>query len=124
MSPQLNEVLGIFPDSNRLTKGTSTQKGADFSRGISAFAVCAKDLTEPMILGNQMHSLLRIVSVDLHHMPGMIVEKNYDSPMFMRVLPREINEIEIEIRALSGRFVPFIYGTVIVTLIFKKLIKY
>jgi hypothetical protein len=117
-------VIGVFPDAKHISKDSSTQKGADFSRGISAFAVCAKDLTEPMILGNRTHSLLRIVSVDGFHNPGMIVERNYDSPMFMRVLPREINEIEIEIRTLSGHFVPFIYGTVIVTLIFKKLIKY
>jgi hypothetical protein len=124
ISTQLSHVLGGFSDANHVTNGIQTLRGSNISKGITGFAVCAKDLTEPTILGNKTSSLLRIVSVEGHHKPGHTIEKIYDSPMFMRVLPREINEIGIDILTLSGDHVPFIYGTVIITLIFKRIINF
>jgi hypothetical protein len=50
------------------------------------------------------------------------VEKIYDSPMYNKVMPRQINEIEIEIRTREGRLVPFQYGTTLIVLVFKKTI--
>jgi hypothetical protein len=123
ISTQLSHVLGDFYAASRLTNGAKAQKVSDLSKGITAFAVCAKGLTEQMILGNKTSSLLRIVSIDGHHKPGMMIDRIYDTPMFMRVMPREINEIEIEIFTLHGQYVPFVFGTVIVTLIFKKVIN-
>lgn len=37
-----------------------------------------------------------------------------------RVMPRQVSEIEIEIRTREGRLVPFQYGTTLVVLVFKK----
>jgi hypothetical protein len=75
-----------------------------------------------MIFGNTLASLLRVVAVT--GAPGDVIEKIYDSPIFSKVLPREINEIEVEIKGIDGRFVPFDYGLVIVTLVFKKAIYF
>jgi hypothetical protein len=44
--------------------------------------------------------------------------------MFNRVLPRQINEIEIEIRTREGRLVPFQFGTTLIGLVFKRVILY
>jgi hypothetical protein len=103
---------------------------ADLHGGFSSFAVYAKGLTEEVILGNSLSSLLRIVAVDGNNNPtalqqkyGALVEKTYDSPMYVKVLPREINEIEIEIRTMTGQFVPFQFGNVTVTLVFRKVIN-
>jgi hypothetical protein len=76
------------------------------------------------MIGNSLSSLLRVVSVTgAKH--GEYNEMIYDSPIFARVLPREISEIEIELRTLDdGRLVPFAYGTVMVVLIFKKVINF
>uniref|UniRef100_A0A914IDM0 Uncharacterized protein n=1 Tax=Globodera rostochiensis TaxID=31243 RepID=A0A914IDM0_GLORO len=77
-------------------------------------------LTENVIIGNTLSSLLRVVSVT-GAVQGEYNEKIYDSPIYARVLPREISEIEIELRTMdSGRLVPFAYGTTMVVLIFKK----
>ncbi|CAK5036033.1 unnamed protein product [Meloidogyne enterolobii] len=77
-----------------------------------------------MIIGNSLSSLLRVVSVS-GATPGEYNEKIYDTPIYARVLPREINEIEIELRTLdNGRLVPFAYGTVLIVLIFKKVINF
>jgi len=40
--------------------------------------------------------------------------------MYVKVVPREINEIEIEIKTLTGQYVPFQFGNVITTLVFRK----
>uniref|UniRef100_A0A183CN28 Tox-ART-HYD1 domain-containing protein n=1 Tax=Globodera pallida TaxID=36090 RepID=A0A183CN28_GLOPA len=54
-----------------------------------------------MIIGNSLSSLLRVVSVS-GATPGEYNEKIYDSPIFARVLPREIGEIEIELRTMDN----------------------
>uniref|UniRef100_A0A914HYK8 Integrase catalytic domain-containing protein n=1 Tax=Globodera rostochiensis TaxID=31243 RepID=A0A914HYK8_GLORO len=88
------------------------------------FAVYSKGLTENVIIGNTLSSLLRVVSVT-GAVQGEYNEKIYDSPIYARVLPREISEIEIELRTMdSGRLVPFAYGTTMVVLIFKKVINF
>lgn len=73
-------------------------------------------------MGNQTVSLLRVVSVRGNH--GDTIENIYDSPLFTKVMPRQINEIEIELRTLDGHLVPFQFGTTIVTLIFKKVLVF
>jgi len=49
------------------------------------------------------------------------VEQRYENPLFSKIKLKEIDEIGIELRTLSNRLVPFDYGVVIVTLLFKKL---
>ena len=57
--------------------------------------------------------------------PGEYTEKIYDTPIFARVMPKEVSEIEIELRTMdNGRLVPFSYGTVMAVLIFKKTINF
>uniref|UniRef100_A0A914HAS4 Integrase catalytic domain-containing protein n=1 Tax=Globodera rostochiensis TaxID=31243 RepID=A0A914HAS4_GLORO len=85
-------------------------KGEKF-RGSFYGQELAHDSTENIIIGNSLSSLLRVVSIS-GAIPGEYNEKIYDSPIFARVLPREINEIEIELRTMDkGRLVPFAYGT-------------
>jgi hypothetical protein len=138
-SPQLGYVLG-WADPNKVENEERAKYGCDlrgkiftllklrkiifFIGGFSSFAVYSKGLTENVIIGNSLSSLLRVVSVTgAKH--GEYNEKIYDSPIYARVLPREINEIEIELRTLDdGRLVPFAYGTVMVVLIFKKVINF
>ncbi len=49
------------------------------------------------------------------------MEQRYENPLFSKIKLKEIDEIGIELRTLSNRLVPFDYGVVIVTLLFKKL---
>ena len=75
-----------------------------------------------MIVGDRMTSLLQIVTVD--GKSGDIVEKRYDSPLFNRVLSKEIHVIGVEIRSMEGRPIKFEYGIVILTLMFKRVIYF
>ncbi|KAL3081237.1 hypothetical protein niasHS_012649 [Heterodera schachtii] len=122
-SPQLGYALG-FENPQHVVSNEVAKYGFDLRGGISSFAVYSKGLTENMIIGNSLSSLLRVVSIS-GAIPGEYNEKIYDSPIFARVLPREINEIEIELRTMDkGRLVPFAYGTTMVVLIFKKYDEY
>lgn len=123
LSPQLGYVLG-FENPQNIKNKEVAKYGSDLRGGFSSFAVYANGLTENMIIGNSLSSLLRVVSVS-GATPGEYNEKIYDTPIYARVLPREINEIEIELRTLdNGRLVPFAYGTVLIVLIFKKVINF
>uniref|UniRef100_A0A914GUJ9 Integrase catalytic domain-containing protein n=1 Tax=Globodera rostochiensis TaxID=31243 RepID=A0A914GUJ9_GLORO len=120
-SPQLGYVLG-FQDPQNVQGNEIAKYGCDLRGGFSSFAVYSKGLTENMIIGNSLSSLLRVVSVS-GATPGEYNENIYDSPIFAKVLPREINEIEIELRTMDkGRLVPFAYGTTLIVLIFKKMV--
>lgn len=113
------QVLG-YPNSKRILNGEVARYEADLHGGFSSFAVYSRGLTEEVILGNSLSSMLRIVAVDGEQKHGQIVEKIFDSPMYVKVVPREINEIEIEIKTLTGQYVPFQFGNVITTLVFRK----
>ncbi|CAK5077198.1 unnamed protein product [Meloidogyne enterolobii] len=122
-SSQLGYVLG-FENPHKVKHNEIAKYGCDLRGGFSSFAVYVKGLTENMIIGNSLSSLLRVVSVAGSN-PSEYNEKIYDTPIYARVLPREINEIEIELRTMdNGRLVPFSYGTVLVVLIFKKVINF
>nr|CAD2208803.1 unnamed protein product [Meloidogyne enterolobii] len=116
--------LHYLKDFSRFKSYEIAKYGCDLRGGFSSFAIYAKGLTENMIVGNSLSSLLRVVSIS-GAVPGEYNEKIYDSPIYARVLPREINEIEVELRTMdNGRLVPFAFGTVHIVLIFKKVINF
>nr|CAD2192621.1 unnamed protein product [Meloidogyne enterolobii] len=120
ISPQLCYVLG-FP-LQPIKNEQIGKYGIDLKGGFTSFAVYSKGLTSSVIMGNEISSLLRIVSVE--NKSGGVIERVYDHPMFIPVQPREINEIEIELRWLNGSLVKFDHGTVIVTLMFNKVLRF
>nr|CAD2162447.1 unnamed protein product [Meloidogyne enterolobii] len=120
ISSQLCYVLG-FP-MGQLVNGQIGKYGIDLKGGFTSFAVYSKGLTSNVIMGNSVSSLLRIVAVE--NRSGGVVERVYDQPMFIPVLPREINEIEIELRWMNGNLVKFDHGTVIITLMFNRMLRF
>uniref|UniRef100_A0A914NPH5 Uncharacterized protein n=1 Tax=Meloidogyne incognita TaxID=6306 RepID=A0A914NPH5_MELIC len=120
ISSQLCYVLG-FP-LGPLVNGQIGKYGIDLKGGFTSFAVYSKGLTGTVIMGNSVSSLLRIVAVE--NRSGGVVERVYDQPMFIPVLPREINEIEIELRWMNGSLVKFDHGTVIITLMFNRMLRF
>lgn len=105
-SPQLGYVLGY--EEKEIQNNDVAKYASDLKGGISHLCVYAHGLTENMIFGDTLSSLLRVVAVS--GKPGDVIEKTYDTPIYSKVLPREVNEIAIEIRTMEGRLVPFDYG--------------
>jgi hypothetical protein len=82
--------------------------------------VYAHGLVEPIVVGDTTGSLLRIITVKGKY--GERAENIYDHPMMLRVMPNEVHQISIEIRSADGRLIPFEYGSVVATLVFKRAI--
>jgi hypothetical protein len=121
LSDQICYVLG-FDVGSPIRNGDIAKYAYDLRGGVSHICAYINGVTEQMIVGDKLASLLQIVAVS--GKPGDVIEKKYDSPLFSKVVARNVDEIEIEIRTLEGRLVPFDYGVVILTLIFKKLIVF
>ena len=122
LSDQLNYILG-YEEGEQIRDGSIAKYACDLRGGVSHICCYINGgVIDEMIVGDTMTSLLQIVAIS--GKSGDIIDKKYDSPMLSRVISKELNEIQIELRTLEGRLVPFEYGTVIVTLIFKKVIVF
>ncbi|KAL3082297.1 hypothetical protein niasHT_031470 [Heterodera trifolii] len=71
-----------------------------------------------MIVGNTFANLLQVIAVE--GKSGSVVEKDFQSPLFHKIIAREVDVLDVEIRTLTGREVPFEFGQVVLTLQFKK----
>jgi hypothetical protein len=71
-----------------------------------------------MIIGNKFANLLQVIAVE--GKVGQVIEKNFPSPLFHKIIAKDLDVIDVEIRSLTGREVPFEFGQVILTLQFKK----
>lgn len=119
LSPQLSYMLG-FKEGSKVRSGDAAHYPADLLGGTSHLCVYARGLVEDVIFGDTLDSLLRVVTVE--GVPGKSVEVIYDSPILLKVTASELNSIDIEIRDLQGRLVNFMYGNLIVTLVFKRVL--
>ena len=115
-----------FQNADRVENNEVAKYSMDLNGGIHSFGVYARDMTENIICGSELVSLLRVVTITGKHTSGDTVENIYNTPIYLRVLPKQLSEIEIELRSLSGdaRLIPFQYGTTTVVLVFKKVINF
>jgi hypothetical protein len=122
-TPQLAYVMG-WENGMHVKNGDIAKYACDLKGGFSSFGVYTKGLTENMIIGNKMSSLLRVVSIS-GSTPGEYTEQIYDSPIYVKVLPKTVNEIEIELLTMEeGRLLPMDWGQVMIVLIFKRIIQF
>lgn len=92
---------------------------ANILHGIAPQLFIYCDIIEPQVVGDTIAQLLRIVTVDKSkYLYG--THKMLPQPHYVPVLKREFETLEIDIRSDSGEPVPFEFGTVCVTLHFKK----
>ncbi|KAH7697020.1 Protein Y57G11C.20 [Aphelenchoides avenae] len=120
VSPQLGFTLG-YERGDKITHEEMAVYPPDMRGGISNIAIYCS-IADNVILGDRMTSLLRVIAVT--GKPGDILEKTYDAPIFSRISDREVSDIEIEIRTMEGRLIPFEYGVAVVTLQFRKMLYY
>jgi hypothetical protein len=117
LSQQLAYTLGFEKDL-KIRNGFVAKYSYDLKGGVNHVCVYAKGLSESMILGDSMVSILRIVTVN--GKPGDVIERSFDPPIYHKVITKFVNEIEIVICDIEGNPIPFEYGVVLVGLQFKK----
>jgi hypothetical protein len=122
ISDQLAYVLGL-PSGGILTPENAPAAEASFQPdmrgGISTFYLYTPGLIEPVIVGDCTAPLLRVVSI--RGQPDEIVEEQFVSIQYHKLLVKELSEVFVEIRTSSGTLMPFQYGTCQLTLHFKKM---
>ena len=81
LSPQFAYILG-YKDCEIKSSGEIAKYSFNLQGGLNSFCVYNKGLTENIIMGNQLVSLLSVVAVQGNH--GDTIEKTYDSPVFTK----------------------------------------
>lgn len=66
--------------------------------------------------------MLQVIAVEGE--VGQIVEKNYPSPIYYKIIAKDLDILDVEVKTLTGRYVPFQFGDLILTLQFKKSIVF
>lgn len=79
------------------------------------------DICKPYITGDVYTRLLRNVAMDqTFNNYGRIVSKSFSQPIYIPLICPTFETIEIDLRSPTGERVPFDYGTLTVTLHFRK----
>ncbi|KAG8231304.1 hypothetical protein J437_LFUL006960 [Ladona fulva] len=148
-SADLEEKIVMFLDTNRrvaIHSGTKTSLHVsnllvlqlEFEPGIYLVRQCKSsvnpsyhcgihlkyvycDIVEQQLIGDVVSPLLRIVSYNasVSHF-GQDVVHILSRPFYLPVMKREFETIEVDLRTHSGEPLPFIYGTSVIILHFRR----
>ncbi|KAL3075977.1 hypothetical protein niasHT_037230 [Heterodera trifolii] len=75
----------------------------DLAGGVSHLCIYLNSgIIESMIFGNTFANLLQVIAVE--GASGSVVEKDFQSPLFHKIVAREVDVLDVEIRTLTGRW--------------------
>uniref|UniRef100_A0A914I7L6 Uncharacterized protein n=1 Tax=Globodera rostochiensis TaxID=31243 RepID=A0A914I7L6_GLORO len=118
LTDQLAYVLGYEQEQQILNEDLA-KYSVDLGGGVSHLCIYLNSgIIESMIFGNTFANLLQVIAVE--GKSGSVVEKDFQTPLFHKIIAREVDVLDVEIRTLTGREVPFDFGQVVLTLQFKK----
>lgn len=121
MSATLALQLGFGPSTNFvLTPGGKYPSNIYLGLPSQLFVYC--DIIEPQIIGDVMALLLRVIPSDpTKYVYGSYTTQVFNPAHYLRVMRREFDTIEIDIRTSTGLRIPFQFGTSCIKLHFKRL---
>ncbi|KAL3080409.1 hypothetical protein niasHS_011568 [Heterodera schachtii] len=118
LTDQLAYVLG-HEQEQEIRNEELAKYAVDLGGGVSHLCIYLNSgVIESMIVGNTFANLLQVIAVE--GKSGSVVEKDFQSPLFHKIIAREVDVLDVEISTLTGREVPFEFGQVVLTLQFKK----
>ena len=122
LSEKLLRIIGF--ENRNLEKIEDTvvgQRPVDLISGLPSIIRVHKDICEPYITGDVHTPLLRILPLNMNEYKyGSIEIKNFTSPMYIPLLSRSFQSITIDTKDQDGYLTAFDYGTLTVTLHFKR----
>jgi hypothetical protein len=116
---KLSMQLGFPADCNLLLKGRS-QFPANINFGLPSQFFIYCDIIEYQQVGHTYSKVLKIVTIDNDLQYGCSVSKNCFPIQYVNISERSFDTIQIDIRDSQGCLIPFLNGTLIVTLHFVK----
>jgi hypothetical protein len=122
LTPQIAYALG-FEENIKIKNGNVARYAPDIRGAMSQLCVFMNHgVMESIIFGNSFSNLLQFVAVEGES--GATIQKLFTNPLMHRVVAREIDSMDFEIRSIDGRLVKFDYGQITLTLLFKKAIYF
>ena len=122
LTPQIAYALG-FEENIKIKNGMVARYAPDIRGAMSQLCVFMNHgVMESIIFGNSFANLLQLVAVEGES--GETIQKLFTNPLMHRVVSREIDSMDFEIRSIDGRLVKFDYGQITLTLLFKKAIYF
>ena len=92
------------------------QRPADLISSLPSIIRVYSDICEPYIIGDVHTPLLRIVPLNMNQYKY----KNFTTPMYIPLLSTSFQSITIDIKDQDGYPIAFDYGTLTITLHFKR----
>lgn len=124
LSTRLKKILGFDTESILITKNQFKlgNRPANLYNSLPSMLMVYSDICEPIITGDVQTPLLRSVSLGTpEYTYGSRRLKNFSPCMYIPLLINSFSTIEIDIKDELGRAILFDYGTLTVTLHFKRL---
>ena len=124
LSPTLNHIFGFENIQHKVPQNGKKYalKPASLISALPSAIFIYTDICESYITGDIQSPLLRIVPLNTEsYIYGSVKHKSFSSPKYIPLLHNSLQTIEIDIRDEFGKSIPFEYGTLTVTLHFKRL---
>ncbi|KAL3079389.1 hypothetical protein niasHT_036378 [Heterodera trifolii] len=101
LTDQLAYVLG-YEQEQDIRNEELAKYAVDLGGGVSHLCIYLNSgVIESMIVGNTFANLLQVIAVE--GKSGSVVEKDFQSPLFHKIIAREVDVLDVEIRTLTGR---------------------
>ncbi|KAL3099983.1 hypothetical protein niasHS_001909 [Heterodera schachtii] len=101
LTDQLAYVLG-YEQEQEIRNEELAKYAVDLGGGVSHLCIYLNSgVIESMIVGNTFANLLQVIAVE--GKSGSVVEKDFQSPLFHKIIAREVDVLDVEIRTLTGR---------------------
>ena len=81
------------------------------------------DVIDYQLVGNTYAKIIKIVTVDKNISFGFTSTKSFHPIQYVPLAQKTFDQITIHIKDTEGKFIPFLYGTFIITLHFTKLLS-
>ncbi|KAL3121365.1 hypothetical protein niasHT_008347 [Heterodera trifolii] len=102
LTDQLAYVLG-YEQQQEIHNEDQAKYAVDLAGGVSHLCIYLNsEIIESMIFGNTFANLLQVIAVE--GTSGSVVEKDFQSPLFHKIVAREVDVLDVEIRTLTGRY--------------------
>ncbi|KAL3112036.1 hypothetical protein niasHT_013638 [Heterodera trifolii] len=102
LTDQLAYVLG-YEQQQEIHNEDQAKYAVDLAGGVSHLCIYLNSgIIESMIFGNSFANLLQVIAVE--GTSGSVVEKDFQSPLFHKIVAREVDVLDVEIRTLTGRY--------------------
>lgn len=122
LTPQICYVLG-FEEGLDIRPGYLARYAPDLRGAMSQLCIYMNHgVMESIIFGNTFSNLLQMVAVE--GSSGETIQKLFTTPLMHRVIAKEIESMDFEVRSIDGRLVKFDYGQIILTLLFKRVLQF